>query len=191
MEKLVYLTTNKHKVSEARRFFVDQFGFDIEIMNPDFEVIEIQGTNSQEVVSYSVKYAAEKMGRPVLKSDTSLYLEGLGGLPGPYNAYFDKQIGAEKFIKMFSMEQNRKAKLEHCFGYCEPGKEPIVFSGGSEGTISKKLCGSDGRWHDFFYIPNGETKTLSELREQDPMFEAKFYGDAIKHFAEWYTKNKL
>lgn len=191
MIKPVYLTTNQHKISEANRFFNDHYGFDIEIMNPDFEVIETQGINSKDIVSYSVKYAAEKMGRPVLKSDTSLYLEGLGGLPGPYNSYFDKQIGAEKFIKMFSVEKNRKARLEHCFGYCEPGSEPIIFSGGSTGSIAYHLAGNEGRWHDFFYIPDGETKTLSQLREEDPMYEAQFYGDAIKQFANWYSKNKL
>jgi len=188
MKKLVYLTTNKHKVEEAKRHFIKRYGFDLEIQNPDFEVIEIQASSSIEVVKYSVKYGAEKLKRPVLKSDTSLYIDYLGGLPGPYNAYFDKQIGVEKFLDMMKNVKNRKARLEHFFGFCEPGNEPIIFSGGSKGKIGFKAEGNRGRWHDFFYIPEGETKTLSQLRDEDEMYEAQFWGTAIDDFAKWYKK---
>ena len=40
-EKLIYLTTNRHKVEEANRFFKQKYGFDVEIVNPDFEILEI------------------------------------------------------------------------------------------------------------------------------------------------------
>ena len=33
-----------------------------------------------------------------------------GGLPGPYNHYFDKLIGVEKFFELFKYEKNRKAR---------------------------------------------------------------------------------
>lgn len=129
-KKLVYLTTNPHKVEEANEFFSKKYGFELEIVNPDFEILETQAKTCLEVVAFSVKYAAEKLGRAVLKSDSGLYLEALGGLPGPYNSYFDKQIGIDKFLELLKNETNRKARIEHCFAYCEPGKEPIVFSGG-------------------------------------------------------------
>lgn len=109
---------------------------------------------------------------------------------GPYNSYFDKQIGLKKFMELFKNETNRKARLEDCFAYCEPGKDPIVFKGGSTGTISKKSRGNLGRWHDKFYIPDGETKTLSELKEEDRDYEAQFWGNAKYDFAEWYKKNR-
>ncbi len=191
MEKVVYLTTNKGKFDEANRIFKDQFGIDIDIMNPDFEVLETQAKTCYEVVAFSVKYAAEKLNRPCVKSDSGLYLDALGGLPGPYNAYFDKQIGVDKFLELFKNETNRKARLEDCFAYCEPGEEPIVFTGGGTGTVSLEAKGTLGRWHDRFYIPDGETKTLSELREIDREYEAKFWGTAKYDFAKWYTANKM
>lgn len=191
MQKLIYLTTNPHKVNEANHFFNEKYGFSIEIVKPDFEIVEIQAETCAEVASVSAKYAAEKLKCPVLKSDTGLYIDALGGLPGPYNHYFDKQIGVEKFLKMFKGEKNRKARIEHCFAYCEPGEEPIVFSGGGTGTIATEPRGKLGRWHSFFYIPDGETKTLSELQEEDYDNEAKFWGNAIEQFAEWYKENKL
>lgn len=189
MKKLIYLTSNPHKVEEANKFFSKKYGFDLEIKNPNFEVIEIQAETSEEVVKFSVKYAAEKLGEAVLKSDTSLYIDALGGLPGPYNAYFDKQIGVEKFLELFKNETNRKARLEHCFAYCEPGMEPIVFTGGGTGTISLVERGERGRWHDKFYIPDGETQTLSELRAIDYEKEASFWGNAKDDFAKWFIKH--
>lgn len=186
MNKLIYLTTNPHKADEANRFFRQKYGFVIEIMHPDFEIIEIQAKTCAEVASFSAKYAADKLDCPVLKSDSGLYIEALGGLPGPYNAYFDKQIGVEKFLAMLKDEPNRKARLEHCFAYCEPGGDPVVFSGGSTGTIALESRGTLGRWHSKFYIPDGETKTLSELQEEDYAKEATYWGTALNDFARWY-----
>lgn len=191
MEKPVYLTTNKGKFEEAMHIFKDRYGFDIDIKEPDFEVLEIQATNCKDVVAFSVKYAAEKLGRPCIKSDSGLYIDALGGLPGPYNHDFDHCIGVDKFLELFKNETNRKARLEDCFAYCEPGEEPIVFTGGGTGTIAYEAKGNLGRWHDKFYIPDGETKTLSELREIDRDYEAKFWGSAKEDFAKWYLENKF
>ena len=190
MSTLIYLTTNPHKVNEANHFFNEKYGFGVEIMNPDFEIIEIQAKTCAEVAAFSAKYAADKLKKAVLKSDAGLDVDALGGLPGPYNAYFDKQIGVEKFLEMLKNEKNRRARIEHCFAYCEPGKEPVIFSGGGTGRIAMKPRGRLGRWHSFFYIPDGETKTLSELQEEDYEKEAKFWGNAIEQFAEWYKKNR-
>lgn len=193
MSKLIYLTTNKFKMKEANYFFSTKYGFELQIMDPSFEIPEIQANNCLDVVKFSVKYAAERMGVPVLKSDSGLYIDCLGGLPGPYNAYFDKQIGIEKFLKLLSGEDNRNARLEHTYAYCEPGQEPIVFSGGSHGQISMIAKGNPelGRWHDMFFIPNGETKTLCELREENPEYESTFWGTAADDFAHWYINNKI
>lgn len=188
MKKLVYLTTNPHKVEEANEFFGKKYGFNLEIVNPDFEILEIQAKTCGEVVGFSVKYAADKLGCAVLKSDSGLYLEALGGLPGPYNAYFDKQIGIEKFLELLKNETNRKARIEHCFAYCEPGGEPVIFTGGGTGTIALEPKGERGRWHDKFYIPDGETQTLSELREIDYEKEALYWGNAKDEFAKWYVE---
>ncbi len=186
---LVYLTTNKFKVREAEMVLGKQYGIELEIINPDFEIYEIQAKTCGEVAGFSARYAADKIEKPCLKSDTGLYLEMLGGLPGPYNAYFDKQIGYEKFLRMVKNEKNRKGRLEHCFAYCEPGKEPVIFTGETYGTVAMEARGHDGRWHDFFFVPDGETKTLAEIGDEDPIRKNTFFGTAIHDFAKWY-KNR-
>ena len=188
MKKILYLTSNPYKYREAEIVLKDKYGFELEIKDPDFELYEIQAKTCAEVAAFSAKYAADKLGKACLKSDTGMYMEALGGLPGPYNAYFDKQIGAEKFIEMLKNEPNRKARIEHCFAFCEPGKEPIVFSSGGTGTIATECRGHDGRWHDFFYVPDGEMRTLAEIGDEDQALKASYYGDAIHQFAEWYKE---
>jgi len=189
MRKLIYLTTNPNKVEEANKFFREKYGFDLEIVNPDFEIIEIQAKSCAEVVKFSVKYACEKLGYACLKSDAGLYIDALGGLPGPYNAYFNKQIGVEKFLSLIKDIKNRKARIEYCFGYCEPGREPVVFTGGGTGTISYEARGNKGQWHSKFYVPDGETKTLSELQEINYEYQLKFWGNAKDDFAKWFMEN--
>ncbi|HSQ97882.1 MAG TPA: non-canonical purine NTP pyrophosphatase [Rickettsiales bacterium] len=191
MKKLIYLTTNPNKVEEANKFFKEKYGFNLEIINPDFEIIEIQAKTCSEVVKFSVKYACEKLNCACLKSDAGLYIDALGGLPGPYSAYFNKQIGVEKFLSLIKDIKDRKARIEHCFGYCEPGQEPVIFSGGGTGTISYESRGNRGQWHSKFYIPDGETKTLSELQEIDYEYESQFWGSAKDDFAKWFLEKKL
>ena len=115
MNNLIYLTTNPHKVEEANEFFGKKYGFNLKIVNPDFEILEIQADNCADVVAFSVKYAADKLGVPCLKSDSGLYIDALGGLPGPYNHYFDKQIGVEKFLELFKFEKKQKSKIRTLF----------------------------------------------------------------------------
>lgn len=93
-------------------------------------------------------------------------------------------------MKLLKDEPNRKARIEDCFAYCEPGSKPIVFVGGKTGSISMEARGNLGRWHDKFYIPDLETKTLSELREIDRDYEAKFWKTAKYDFAEWFKNHK-
>ena len=39
MSKLIYLTTNPHKVEEANEFFKKAYGFELEIMNPENKLV--------------------------------------------------------------------------------------------------------------------------------------------------------
>ncbi|GMO59593.1 MAG: XTP/dITP diphosphatase [Rickettsiales bacterium] len=189
MTKLVYLTTNPDKIQEAQKYFEERLKLEIEIMNPSFELIEIQAKTCLEVVAFTVKYAADKLGKAVIKSDAGFYIDALGGLPGPYSAYFDKQIGVDKFLELFKNEKNRKARIEHCWAYCEPNKKPVVFSGGSIGTIAMTASGESSRWLDHFFVPDGEIETISAIRDRDYEKSNVFWGDAKEQLAKWLKDN--
>lgn len=185
MAEVLYLTTNPGKVREARDILIGGYGLNLNIQAPPFEVPEIQSDSCAQVAAFSAQFAAHRLETPCVVSDTGLHLECLGGLPGPYNAYFERQIGTEKFLRLIRNEPNRTARLENCFAYCEPGQAPVVFSGGSTGTIALEARGKRGRWHELFYVPDGEEMTLSELREIDPIKENQSWGRAIHELGKW------
>ncbi|MGL4759470.1 MAG: non-canonical purine NTP pyrophosphatase [Patescibacteria group bacterium] len=186
----VYLTTNNNKIDEIK-FHFSRYDMEVMVEKPNIEILETQGTDCLEVAKFSAKYAADKLNKAVLKSDTGVYIDVLGGLPGCYNSNFAKQIGHEKLITMINAitkdDKPARIRLQHCFAYCEPGKDPIGFEGGSEGTVARKCEGSMGGFHDFFFIPDGQEHTLSYLREKNGReMESKFWGDAIDQFITWY-----
>lgn len=175
---MIYITSNPDKIHEAKEFFEKKHNIKIEALNPNFEPVEIQAETCAEVVAYTAKDAARRLGKPVIKSDAGFYMDALGGLPGPYSKYFDHQIGTEKFLNLLKNEQNRKARVEHCWAYCEPDQEPVVFTGGSEGEIAFVPSGKSSRWVDQFFIPTGETRTISEIRDLDYAEANQYWGDA-------------
>lgn len=187
---MIYLTSNPDKVHEAKEFFEKKYGLEVEILNPDFELVEIQAETCAEVVAYTVKDAAERLGKAVVKSDAGFYVDALGGLPGPYSKYFDKQIGIEKFLHMLGDEINRKARIEHCWAYCEPGQNPKVFVGGSDGTIAMEGSGESSRWVDRFFIPDGETRTISVIRDDNYEEANKYWGSAKQQLADYLINKK-
>lgn len=63
---MIYLTSNSDKAREAKEFFEKKHGLPIEILDPDFEPVEIQASTCSEVVAYTVKDAAERLGKPVI-----------------------------------------------------------------------------------------------------------------------------
>lgn len=189
MQKITYLTTNKDKAYEAQEFFGKKLGVTIEIMKPDFKLIEIQAETCIDVVAFTVKYAADKMQKPVIKSDAGFYIDVLGGLPGPYSTYFDKQIGIEKFLKLMENEKNRKARIEYSWAYCEPNELPKVFTGGTTGTLAYQSSGQSSRWVDKFFIPDGETETISAIRDKDYQKANRFWGNAKEKLFYWLKEN--
>ncbi len=67
----------------------------------------------------------------------------------------------------------------------------MVFAGGGTGHIAYEAKGELGKWHDKFYVPDGESQTLSELRAINHAYEAQFWGHALDDFAKWYQANKM
>ncbi|MDD4187709.1 MAG: non-canonical purine NTP pyrophosphatase [Bacilli bacterium] len=49
---------------------------------------------------FSAKEASEKLKRCILKNDTGLFIEALGGFPGPYTHYVDEKIGEDGILKL-------------------------------------------------------------------------------------------
>ena len=180
MKTITYVTGNKAKIDSARSF-LEPLGFLVD--NVKMDTPEIQADDVIEVSKYSAKWAAEKLGVPVLKNDSGLFVEALKGFPGVYTHFADDTIGEDGLLKLLDGETNRKAYFKESIAYCEPGGEPIVFVGITNGVIDTKKSGSYGWSWDFVFIPEGEDKTLGCFPDEERW---KFWSlDAYKELADF------
>lgn len=153
---------------------------------------EIQAEDSNEVALFATRYGSNLLKKPVIKMDSGFYINGLNGFPGPLVHSVDEQIGANQFFKILESLENRKASIKNSVAYCEPHKEPIVFSSGCEGKIVKKIFSAEGSFIDRLFIPshpkNPKEKTIGQIRIDNPELIAEFWGDAESQLIKWLTK---
>ena len=182
-KKITFVTGNWAKLASAKKA-LDPIGYTID--NVKMETPEIQADDVVEVAKYSAKWACEKLNRPVLKNDCGLFIESLKGFPGVYTHYADDTIGEDGILKLMEGIEKRDAYFKEALAYCEPGKDPIVFSGITKGRIAKEKMGTYGWSWDFIFIPDGEDKTLGCFPDSERW---EFWSlDSYKKLVEYLEK---
>lgn len=185
MKKITYVTGNWAKIESAKQV-LEPLGYEID--NIKMETPEIQADDVTEVSKYSAKWAAEKLGVPVLKNDTGLFVNALKGFPGVYTHYVDDTIGEDGLLKLMEGIEDRTAYFKESIAYCEPGKEPVVFVGISKGKIDIKKSGTYGWSWDFIFIPDGEDKTLGCFPDEERW---KYWSlDAYRELTNYLDKKQ-
>ena len=184
MDKIItYVTGNWAKIASARQA-LEPLGYKID--NIKMETPEIQADDVEEVAKYSAKWACEKLGKPVLKNDSGLFVKSLKGFPGVYTHYIDDTIGEDGILKLMEGIENREAYFKEVIAYCQPGSQPVVFEGITKGRISTKKQGTYGWSFDFIFIPDKEDKTLGCFPDDERW---KFWSlDSYKKLVEYLEK---
>ena len=157
MKKIIYVTGNMSKLMSARNI-LEPLGFEID--NIKMDTMEIQADSVDEVAMHSAKEASNKLKCAVLKNDTGLFVDALGGFPGPYTHYVDEKLGEDGLLKLLDGVSDRRASFIEAFAYCEYGKEPVVFKSITRGQIATEKSGTYGWSWDFIFIPDGYDKTM-------------------------------
>ena len=184
MKKITYVTGNWSKILSAKKI-LEPLGFEVD--NVKMDTTEIQADTVEEVAMHSAKEASDKLKCAVLKNDTGLHVEALGGFPGPYTRYVDEKLGEDGILKLLENEENRNACFIEAFAYCEYGKDPVVFKSITKGKIAKEKSGEYGWSWDFIFIPEGYDKTMGNYNDEERCFV--WNTDAYNELAE-YLKNR-
>lgn len=186
--KIYLVTGNPYKVKVAKAALAP---FEIEVQQLDLDTPEIQSFDTEEVAKYSVKYAAEKTGKAVIKGDFGMHIEVLNGFPGPFPKFINKWLTAEQFIRLYRDEPNKRAYFIDALGYCEPGEKPVCFTTKTYGTLVTTPQGDNGNMIDSVFIPDGFDKTIASLSEKESI---KLWGnDRYTQLAHYLQKkiNKI
>jgi XTP/dITP diphosphohydrolase len=179
MKKITYVTGNWYKIMCARSI-LEPLGFEVD--NIKMETTEIQANNVEDVAMYSAKEASDKLKCDVLKNDTGLYVEALGGFPGPYTHYVDEKLGEDGLLKLLKGVDNRNACFIEAFAYCEYGKDPVVFKSITKGRIATEKSGIYGWSWDFIFIPDGYDKTMGNYPDEERCYiwNTDAYAELVK-----------
>lgn len=179
MRKIVFVTGNKGKFREVKDILAAR-GFEV-IQNTD-GYPELQEDDLEPIAAYGAKWASDKLGLPVMVDDSGLFINVLNGFPGPYSAFVEKNLGNPRVLKIMEGETERSAVFKSVIGYCEPGAEPLTFTGTVEGKIAFEELGTGGFGYDPIFDYNG--KTFGELGDE---FKNKVSHRrrAVDKFVEW------
>ncbi|WP_321420616.1 XTP/dITP diphosphatase [uncultured Methanomethylovorans sp.] len=182
MRNIVFVTGNKGKFNEAISILEAKH---IELLQNTGGYPELQEDDLEPIASFGAKWAAEKLQIPVMVDDSGLFINALNGFPGPYSAFVENKMGNKKVLKLMEDEENRTAVFKSVIGYCEPGKEAIVFTGTVEGIISFEERGTGGFGYDPIFEYNGRTFAEMGDEEKNTLSHRR---RALDKFFEWLPK---
>ena len=152
---LTFITGNDNKFNEVKAIIP-------EIEQVDIDLPEIQSLDPHEIVEFKLKMAMETMPGNFIVEDTSLYLEGLHGLPGPFIRWFMKAMGREGLAKMAINSGNDHAEAITVIGYADDNGDTHYFEGRITGRIVMPLGETSFGW-DPIFLPDGHESTFAEM----------------------------
>lgn len=165
MRKVVYISNNRFKRDEVA-LLSKTLGLDIELRDGD--VRELQMLDRQQLVRHKTLEAFKIVRGPVIVDHASLEIGCLNGMPGTLTQLFwDKLEG--KICDIANALGNSDAKAICTLGYCN-GHVIEVLEGSVDGAIAKAPYRvSQFQW-DSIFIPQGETRTFTEIKQTDAAY---------------------
>ncbi len=183
-----FATSNVNKFNEARKVLAE---FRIAVGMLRVKSLEVQSDSLEEIAKSSVMDAFGNASLPVIVEDAGLFVEALGGFPGPYAAYVYRTIGNRGLLRLMNGVEDRRARFRSVIAYCsKEARSPLCFAGEAIGQITMREMRGDGRsgfGFDPIFEPAGGSKAFAEmsLAEKNGFSHRAM---ALRKFAEWYKK---
>lgn len=154
---LFFITGNENKLREAKQIIGEIEGLNINL-------IEIQSINPEEIIKHKLDEAKKHHSGRFVVEDTSLYLDGTNGLPGPLIKFFEKSIKLEGIANLASIFGD-KATAKVLIGYYD-GVEVKFFEGVIKGKIVSPR-GENGFGWDKIFQPDNYDRTFAEMSSEE------------------------
>lgn len=169
--KIIFATGNPNKVREASEILGKSFTL---IMPKELgysgEIPETGDTieaNSLE----KCKFLWDKFGKTCFADDTALEVNALNGEPGVYSARYagpgkDPSDNTLKLLENLKGKSDRTARFRTVITLINKGTI-YTFEGVLNGRIALEESGKGGFGYDPVFIPDGFSKTLAEITEEE------------------------
>lgn len=147
MMKIIFVTGNKGKFAEAQHIIP-------ELKQNNIDLVEIQEVDPKVIILQKIIEAKKSLQGNLIVEDTSLYLDCLGGLPGPLIKWFMKTIGNDGLVKITESLGSNKAIAKVVIGYSNEDGSVEYFEGSIDGEIVNSR-GENGFGWDSIFQPAG------------------------------------
>ncbi len=156
---LFFITGNKNKLAEIQAMIpnVEQLELDLP---------ELQEIDAHEIIKAKLHEARKHHDGEFIVEDTSLYFEGLNGLPGPLIKWFLQSLGHDGLTGLANKIDNTKATAKTIIGYSKDNDSIEFFEGAVEGKIVSSRGEVRFGW-DSIFLPDGYEKTYAEMLPEE------------------------
>lgn len=159
MREILFLTSNPHKVSEAKSILNK---YNLKLVSSSGKGAEIQSDSLQEVARTCAQNAYSRIQKPLFVEDSGLFVDALHGFPGVYSSYALEKIGCEGILRLLGQERLRSARFKCAIAYIdESGIRE--FAGVVKGRISTQIFRGEGFGYDPIFIPEGYDLAFSQI----------------------------
>ena len=178
MKKIVLATANTHKVIEFQRI-LNELLPDLELVAasqfPGVPEIEETGSTFAENALIKARAINEFTNLPALADDSGLVVEALNGAPGIFSARYaginaDDKANVMKLLnEIKGLDQTLlSAKFECSIALVDKSQDlALLVDGQMPGQVIKEVRGENGFGYDPIFVPQGLTKTSSELSDSE------------------------
>ncbi len=179
--KLAVVTSNANKAREVEAYFAGV----LEVEHVALECPEFRHTDIREIARGKAKFAYDALARPLIVDDTGLFIEALGGFPGPCAAYVHDTIGNSGILKLMEGVENQSARFETAIAFArEDGIR--IFRGVLPGAIVAPQ-GEEGFGYDPIFACDGRTLAQMPLSEKSRISHR---ARALEAFRVWVMQER-
>lgn len=156
-QTIYFVTGNTGKFNEAKALIPN-------LERVDFDLPEEQTLDPQLVISKKLEIARQQHAGPLIVEDTSLYLDGLNGFPGPLIKWMLQSVQNKGIYDLCQSINNRSAVAKTVIGY-DDGVAVQFFEGEVRGQIVSPE-GVEGFGWDPIFQPDGISETFAEMGDE-------------------------
>lgn len=190
---IVFVTSNKGKIKSAEKHFAK---YDVKFKAFEYDINEPNVNDIEFIAESKVKDAYARVGMPCISLDAGFFIPSFPGKPNFPGAFPKRELlmtmGITGLIEAMKREHDRNCFFKECLAYND-GNTIRKFFGYTHGQVSEEIRGddTDKKWSDLWYIfvPDGCTKTLAEMTEEERENRKIKPTNAIEEFAKWYKEN--
>ncbi|HEX9239472.1 MAG TPA: non-canonical purine NTP pyrophosphatase, partial [Candidatus Bathyarchaeia archaeon] len=134
-----FMTENPDKFREAESILASQ---GIKIQHLKRTKVEVQDPSLEKIARFAVKSAPIHPPGLLVVEDSGLFIDALGGFPGPFSSYVYNTIGLKGILSLMRNQRKRNAYFQTSIAVASTNVPPRVFTGTVRGSVSREIRGT-------------------------------------------------